>query len=115
MVMDTISLANAIVLLLATVLVALSASVVLHSNKKFSEGEVKSLGRWVFFALITLLGKLLTDFSIQALPFFWQDPSPLIQLAGIFGIVFIVLTAIFLIQVALMIRVLSKTFGFEIK
>lgn len=115
MALEMIWLANAVVLLLSIVLVTFAASVVHRFNRHFSEGEVKELGHNVLLAMLALLIKLLIDFSIIVLPSFAENAQSMVQILGIFGIAFMILTAVFLIRVAMLIKQLSKQFGFEVK
>ena len=115
MALDAIDFTISVVLLLSIILVALAASIIMRYNRHFSKGQVKSLGHNVLFAMLSLLGKLLTDFAIQVLPFFIENPVLEINLLGFLEIFFAVFTAVFLIRVALLIKKLSKTFGFELK
>jgi len=112
--LDTTGLITAVVLLLGVVLVALSASIIRRYINRFNEGEIKDLGRFVFLSMLALLGKLLTDFSILVLPLLLEDSLPIIQLLGIFGIIFVVLTAVFLIKVSVLIKKISELFGFKV-
>jgi len=114
MLFGTISLVTTIVLSLAIVLVALAAGSIRHSNKRFTEGKVKELGFFVFLSMMALLGKLLTDFAKLILPPLGISTT-MPQVLEIFGIVFIVLTALFLIKVAALIKQISKMFGFKAK
>ena len=113
--MDLISLANAIVLLLSMTLVAFAASVVHRFNRHFSKGEVKDLGHYVLLAMLALLLKLLTDFVVLILPSFNITNASIFQFLEIVEIAFVILTAIFLIKVALLIKKLSHMFGFHNK
>ena len=112
--LDTIGLLTSVVLLLSIVLVVLAASIDLRFNRRFTEGVIRALGKFVFLSIMALLGKLLTDFCILVLPSFLQNPTTLMQLFGILGMVFIILTVIFLMKVALLIKEISKKFGFKV-
>jgi len=115
MAMGAVDLTISVVLFLSIILVALAASIIMRYNRHFTKGEIKTLGHYVLFAMLSLLGKLLTDFAIQVLPFFIENPILEVNILGFLEIFFVVFTAIFLIRVALLIKGLSKTFGFEMK
>ena len=115
MALDPAGLLIAVFLLLSIVLVALAASTTLNYNRRFTVGSVKELGRWVALAMIALLVKLLTDFLALVLPLFFLSPSQVVPFLEIVETVFVILTAIFLIKVATLIKGLSKTFGFNLK
>ncbi|MBN1941586.1 MAG: hypothetical protein JW772_05385 [Candidatus Diapherotrites archaeon] len=109
-----IDVAMPTVLLFVIILVALAAGTVVRYNAKLSKGEVKDLGAWVFLTMVALLCKLLVDFAIIVVPTILEFSSSIVSLLEIFGIVFIILSAIFLIKVSLLMKKISDLFGFKV-
>jgi len=110
MAIDTISLANSLVLLFSIALVAFSASTIMRASRRFSEGKVKELSYFVLFSMGSLLGKLLVDFLAQVLSFYGVSTTA-VQTLGFFSTAFIILTTVFLIKSSLLIGTISKKLG----
>lgn len=115
MALDSASLIVSVFLLLSVVLVALAASTTLNYNRRFTKGQVRELGHWVALAMLALLVKLLTDFLVLVFPSSLPGFVQFVPLLNVFGTAFVILTAIFLIKVATLVKALSKTFGFRLK
>jgi len=99
---------------LSAALVALGASITLKYNKRFTEGKWKELGNLIYLSMFAFLGKLITDFSINLLnAIFITPPETLINFLWFAGIVFIILTGIFMIRISGVIRSLSEQYGFN--
>lgn len=107
--LDFLSLINPVVLFLSILLVFSAALLIQRQSFKFQD-EIRTLAYWVFFAMVALLGKLLSEFLFNVLPLSPNDNSLIIQILQVFGIAFVVITAVFLIKVSLLIGEVSDKF-----
>jgi len=111
---ELVSSLTAIAVMLSIGLVVLGASVTRKYNNRFTEGKWKELGNFMYLAMFSFLGKLVIDFLINILnAMFIEPPKSLIQFLWFAGIVFIILTGIFMIRISGVIRDLSKQYGFK--
>lgn len=114
MAFEFIGTITAIALALSIVLIGLSRAVTNRFTKRFTEGDLKEVGKWVVFSMTALIGKLVSDFLIIIIGATdMNPPEGLISFLWFAGILFVILTGLCLIKVSLNIKILSHKFGFD--